>query len=89
MSSVDAGYANLVNHHAAGSACGPFEDGGLVRVIPGNAADSLMYLKVNGWLVDGGQPCGSPMPKSGEIPDGGQAVVVGQIKTWINEGANP
>jgi hypothetical protein len=29
------------------------------------------------------------MPKSGEIPDGGQAVVVQQIQTWIDQGAQP
>jgi hypothetical protein len=88
MSSVDAGYANLVNVAAAGSACGS-EDGGstLVRVVPGNAADSLLYLKVDGFTT--APPCGGAMPKSGEIPDGGQAVVVQQIQTWIDQGAQP
>jgi mono/diheme cytochrome c family protein len=88
LSSVDAGYANLVNVAAAGAACGS-EDGGsaLVRVVPGNAADSLLYLKVDGFTT--APPCGSPMPKSGEIPDGGQAVVAQQIQTWIDQGAQP
>jgi hypothetical protein len=88
LSSVDAGYANLVNVAAAGAACGS-EDGGsaLVRVVPGNAADSLLYLKVDGFTT--APPCGGAMPKSGEIPDGGQAVVVQQIQTWIDQGAQP
>jgi hypothetical protein len=29
------------------------------------------------------------MPASGEIPDGGQAAVVQEIQSWINEGAQP
>jgi mono/diheme cytochrome c family protein len=74
LSSVDAGYANLVNVAAAGAACGS-EDG------------SLLYLKVDGFTT--APPCGSPMPKSGEIPDGGQAVVAQQIQTWIDQGAQP
>jgi mono/diheme cytochrome c family protein len=85
MSSVDAGYANLVGVAAAGGACGG--DAGLVRVVAGNAAASLVWMKVNGYTT--APPCGSPMPKSGEIPDGGQAVVADQIQTWINQGANP
>jgi hypothetical protein len=58
-----------------------------VRVVPGNAADSLLYLKVDGFTT--APPCGGAMPKSGEIPDGGQAVVVQQIQTWIDQGAQP
>jgi hypothetical protein len=100
MSSVDAGYANLVNHAAAGSKCGEYDGPALTRVIPGNANDSLLFLKVHGYL-DGGPalPCGNPMPDShkgadggvvsGEIPDGGQAIVVQTIQSWINEGAKP
>jgi hypothetical protein len=88
MSSVDAGYANLVNVAAAGAACGG-EDGaaGPIRVVPGSAATSLLWEKVNGYTT--APPCGDPMPKSGEIGDGGQAVVVQQIQSWINQGALP
>jgi hypothetical protein len=88
FSTADAGYENLVNVAAAGVACGE-TDGAppRVRVVPGQAATSLLYEKVNGFTA--APPCGSPMPKSGEIPDGGQAVVVAQIKAWIDQGALP
>jgi mono/diheme cytochrome c family protein len=88
MSNVDAGYANLVNVPANGVACGDIDGSpGPVRVVPGNAPASLLYLKVDGYSI--APPCGSAMPKSGEIPDGGQAVVVAKIQTWIDQGANP
>jgi hypothetical protein len=88
FTTVDAGYENLVNVAAAGVACGETDGASPpVRVVPGHAATSLLYEKVNGFTV--APPCGSPMPKSGEIPDGGQEVVVAQIKAWINQGALP
>jgi mono/diheme cytochrome c family protein len=87
MSSADAGFANLVNVTAKGPACGSVSPA-LTRVVPGSAATSLLYLKVDGYLGTA-PPCGSPMPKSGEIPDGGQLIVVDQIQTWINQGAQP
>ena len=87
MSSADAGYANLVNVPAAGEACASVDDGGLVRVVPGDAGASLLYLKVDGFTNK--PPCGSAMPKSGEIADGGQAAVVQEIETWISQGAQP
>jgi hypothetical protein len=88
FSTADAGYVNLVNVAAAGVACGESDGAsGLVRVVPGQAATSLLYEKVNGFTD--APPCGSPMPKSGEIPDGGQEAVVALIKTWINQGALP
>ena len=88
MSSVDAGYANLVNVAASGAACGETDGAASpIRVVPGNAANSLLYEKVNGFTT--APPCGDPMPKSGEIPDGGQAIVVQQIQTWIDQGALP
>ena len=87
LSSVDAGYANLVNVAAAGVACGEADGGGPIRVVPGSAATSLLYEKVNGFTT--APPCGHPMPESGEIPDGGQALVVQQVESWINQGALP
>jgi mono/diheme cytochrome c family protein len=88
MSSADAGYANLVNVTSTGVECGNPDSGPTpIRVVPGNAESSLLYLKVNGYTQ--APPCGGPMPKSGEIADGGQAVVVEQIQTWINQGAQP
>jgi hypothetical protein len=88
LSSVDAGYANLVNVPAAGVACGA-TDGATapIRVVPGSAATSLLYEKVDGFTTP--PPCGHAMPESGEIPDGGQAIVAQQIETWINQGALP
>jgi mono/diheme cytochrome c family protein len=88
MSSVDAGYLNLVNVESTGAACGS-KDGGAapIRVVPGSAATSLLYLKVDGFTTP--PPCGHPMPESGEIPGGGQATVVQQIQTWIDQGALP
>jgi hypothetical protein len=96
MSSPDAGYANLVNVMAMGRvsfvdgsvACDTLRGAGSIRVVPGNAAESLLYLKVNGYS-DAGSPCGFPMPANGEIPDGGQAAVVAEIAAWIKEGALP
>jgi len=89
MSSADAGYANLVNVAAAGAACELIDgSAGPIRVVPGSAASSLLYDKVNGF-ADAPPICGSAMPKSGEIPDGGQAIVVAQIQAWINQGALP
>ena len=88
MSTVDAGYANLVNVASTGAACGPTDGAtGPIRVVPGDSASSLLYEKVNGFTT--APPCGGAMPKSGEIPDGGQAILVEQIKTWIDQGANP
>ncbi len=89
MSTVDAGYANLVNVPATGVACAEVDgSAGPVRVVPGDAASSLLWDKVNAYL-DPPAVCGGAMPKSGEIPDGGQAIVAAQIQTWINQGARP
>jgi hypothetical protein len=88
MSTVDAGYANLVNVAAQGSACGALDGSTqLLRVSPGDAGASLLYLKVNGFMTP--PPCGAAMPKSGELPDGGQAALVDAVQSWINEGAQP
>jgi hypothetical protein len=98
MSTADAGYANLVNVPAGGTssivadaaACDTLAEAGVaggIRVVPGDAGASLLYLKVNGFTTP--PPCSSPMPANGEIPDGGQAAVVQEIQTWINEGAHP
>jgi len=87
LSSADAGYVNLVNVAAAGVACGDADGGAPIRVVPGSAATSLLYEKVNGFTTP--PPCGHAMPESGEIADGGQAIVVQQVETWINEGALP
>jgi hypothetical protein len=87
----------------------PFEDGGAIacdqldaatpghiRVVPGQAAQSLLCLKLKGWLNDGSTlpPCGDPMPllapiAEGGVPPGGQQAAFTAVQEWINGGANP
>ncbi len=71
MSSQSTAYTNLVGVMAAGPSCG---GSGETRVVPGNAAMSLLYNKVAGT-----EDCGNTMPES---PQG-----VTLIQSWINEGA--
>ena len=76
-------YADLVNQPAAGVECGNTgADGGslYVRVVPGHAADSLLYQKVSGV----GLQCGSQMPLDDDALDLTQ---VRGIEAWINAGA--
>lgn len=86
MSTPAKAYADLVNVKAMGTGCGT---SGLTRVIPGNAAQSLIVLKteksVNGTAV----PCGSQMPLGCPTkkfsclgPDD-----VKTLESWINGGA--
>lgn len=101
MGTVDAAFANLVNIPAQGVlppfedagqiACDTVEDGsaGHLRVEPGVAAQSLLCLKLKGFLTDGSVPCGIPMPASGELPDGGQQAAFTAVQQWINGGALP
>jgi hypothetical protein len=70
-------YANLVNQPAAGVACG----GKGTRVVPGNADQSVMYLKVS---LDAPSPCGNKMPDL--LPALAQSEADG-IEAWINAGA--
>jgi hypothetical protein len=103
LSTVDAGFANLINIHAQGTSvpaagydaavvCNTLEAGaGSIRVVPGDAGASLIDLKLNGFTT--APPCGAPMPEPapgpGEIPDGGQAAAFAEITAWINQGALP
>ncbi|MBV9947726.1 MAG: hypothetical protein JOZ69_12805 [Myxococcales bacterium] len=106
LSSIDAGYASLVNTAAQGTSvpavdyqdaavCNTLQAGspGSVRVVPGNAGASLLYLKVHGF--DAPAPCGAPMPEPrpgpGEIDAGPltQAASAAEIMTWIDQGAKP
>jgi mono/diheme cytochrome c family protein len=105
MGTVDAGYLNLVNQPPQGTGtpiatdaavCNTLSvdagsDSGLLRVTPGNPGLSLLYSKVNGYVVP--PPCGAPMPPTvatfTEIPDGGQAAAAAEIRQWISQGANP
>lgn len=77
MTSKDAAYMNLVNVMGAGDKCA----GKGVRVVPGMADSSLLYLKTN--LTDPA-PCGVKMPL------GGPALAqsdVDMIESWIANGA--
>jgi mono/diheme cytochrome c family protein len=104
LSTIDAGFANLINIHAQGTSvpatgydaavvCDTLEAGaaGSIRVVPGDAGASLIDLKLNGFVT--APPCGAPMPEPapgpGEIPDGGQAAAFAEITDWINQGALP
>lgn len=75
-------YTNLVNVVAAGDACSiPPADGGPlpIRVVPGDATDSLLYQKITNT-----QHCGSGMPLDSDPLDANKILA---IKTWINQGA--
>lgn len=76
MSTADSAYANLVGVTAAGPACGASN---LTRVVPGDSAHSLLYLKVNGTA-----PCGVRMPDGLPVLS---SAAIAQIKTWIDDGA--
>jgi hypothetical protein len=82
MGTQQDAYSDLVNVTAAGEACGvPLFDGAAlpIRVIPGDAADSLLYLKITNT-----QHCGSGMPLDSDPLSAGQILA---IKTWIDQGA--
>jgi len=70
-------YANLVNVPAAGVACG----GKGTRVVPGQPADSVMYLKVS---LHDPAPCGNKMPDN--LPALPEDEADG-IEAWISAGA--
>jgi hypothetical protein len=81
MSSQETAYSNLVGVKAAGSSC---VTSNLIRVVPGSAATSLMFNKVNAKLMQIGAPCGDTMPDDQTVLDQAQ---VDLIETWINDGA--
>jgi len=87
LSTQAMAYANLVGASgtgvpAAGSACGT---SGLLRVEPGNSANSLLWEKVNGKLAGmNPPPCGSAMPLTGTALTPTQ---VNEIAAWIDAGA--
>ena len=81
MSSEQAAYTNLVGVKAAGGSC---IMSNLTRVVPGSAATSLMFNKVNAKLKQIVPPCGDTMPDDQTVLDQTQ---VDLIETWINDGA--
>lgn len=74
--SASVSYANLVNVRAAGGSCGT---SGMMRVVPRDVNNSLLYRKVAAT-----QPCGSSMPRGGpSLP----ATDIDLIRRWIAAGA--
>jgi hypothetical protein len=90
MSTPDAAYSNLVGVSAQGTGAGTSgitcASSGLVRVVPGNAATSLLFNKTHSKLLGVLAPCGSPMPAGGtSVPL--TAAQVDLISRWIDGGA--
>jgi hypothetical protein len=92
MSTQAAAYANLVGVAAAGTGvgtsgvtCGSLAPG-LLRVRPGDSAQSLLHAKVSAKVLGIQPPCGSPMPTPATAAPLTQAQV-DLIKAWIDAGA--
>ncbi|MGE0549169.1 MAG: hypothetical protein AB7O24_23370 [Kofleriaceae bacterium] len=89
-SSQSAAYANLVGVAAQGTGAGstgvPCASTSLVRVIPGDAANSLLFTKSHSKLAGTAPPCGSPMPPSPNSAPLSQGEL-DLISAWINAGA--
>ena len=89
MSSEAIAYTNLVNVRGMGTYCSVPEDGSTeapFRVLPGNAQESLLYIKV----AEAMPPCGVRMPRP--IPPASTAepltdAQITLIADWINAGA--
>jgi len=67
-----ASYGNLVNVQAQSSCTS------LKRVLPNDAANSVLFKKISGFS------CGSQMPQGGSLSGSDIAL----IQSWINQGAN-
>jgi mono/diheme cytochrome c family protein len=83
MSTEALAYANLVGAGgtgvaAMGSACGA---SGLLRVTPGDALASLIYLKIRGGTAP---PCGAAMPRGQPTLPAGD---IAAVRAWIEAGA--
>ncbi|MCS7224474.1 MAG: hypothetical protein NZ959_07960 [Armatimonadetes bacterium] len=70
--SADVSYGQLVNIRST-------QNRDYIRVIPGNAANSLLYRK----LAEDRPPVGVKMPPGGSLSDSEIAL----IRDWINQGA--
>lgn len=77
LSTQAIAYASLVGVDAMGPACGATD---FVRVVPGDAAMSLLYLKAS----ETTPPCGARMPLTGEPLSAEEQALVA---SWINAGA--
>jgi hypothetical protein len=99
MSSEQKAYSSLVGVPAMGVSCGP---SGLTRVVPGDASNSLLFLKVHAGLImaedhtidaQPGPEAGADQPPCGDtMPDDGTSLTqaeVSLIEDWIDDGAKP
>lgn len=90
MSTPAAAFANLVGVNAQGTGAGASgvtcASAQRVRVVPGDAAGSLLYHKVHSKLAGTPAPCGSPMPLPATATPLTQAEV-DLIAAWIAAGA--
>jgi hypothetical protein len=77
MSTKAAAFTDLVGVAAMGTGCG----GMGTRVVAGNAADSILFKKID---PNQGSPCGSKMPLGLTPLTDAQAT---EIESWINAGA--
>jgi hypothetical protein len=91
MSSQDVAYADLVGVDAQGTGAGASgvtcasAMPPLVRVVPGDAAGSLLFNKVDSKFTGTNPLCGSPMPPGSEAPLTEDEVFL--IAAWITAGA--
>jgi len=86
LATATTAYTNLVGVPAAGTGCGG-KTPAYTRVIKNNAAQSLLYLKLNAKTAGTAAPCGSPMPLGAAAALSTADVTM--IEDWINQGANP
>ena len=99
MSTQMAAYTNLVGVTTAGEYCAGQDDPATAvpwkRVIAGNPAESLMYVKVQNPVDGGATLCGYQMPPNvttykttnAEVPAPLMAAQMAMIYNWIEEGA--
>jgi hypothetical protein len=80
MTSAARAYEQLVDVPAHGSKCAPE---GLVRVLPGDADQSLLVQKLQGHDAEQKPVCGKPMPQTTSLP----AAEITRVRAWIDQGA--
>jgi len=86
LSTSDTAYTNLVGVPAAGTTCAG-QTPAFIRVVAGNAAQSLLYDKLNAKTTGTAAPCGNPEPEGSAAALSPADMTT--IESWINSGANP
>jgi hypothetical protein len=85
-------YSQLVMVRAMGNVAGGAAltcmASGLIRVIPNNSQQSLLFNKVDSKLMGAPALCGNPMPNPTTAPSLSAGDVT-LIQMWIDQGANP